>query len=187
MNYLDIFLVGCIGYAAWKGFRKGIIIELFTFLALFFGLYAGIHFSDFSAEFLETKVGLRSKYMPAISFTFMFLLIGAMVYFAGKSIERVIKAVQLSLVNKLGGILFSVAKMVFLLGGLILLIESYDEKSDFIDEEIKANSLFYHPIKSITTFAIPAFEESTIFLKNTLQDDEIIQLHEDKTTDSLVD
>lgn len=184
MNYIDIFLIGCIGYAVWTGFRKGFIIELFTFLALFFGLYAGIHFSDFAAEFLETKVGLTSEYMPVISFTITFLLIGAMVYFAGKAIEKVVKVVQLSLLNKLGGILFSVSKMIFILGGIILLLESYDEKSDFIDEETKSGSLFYNPIKSITLFAIPAFEESTIFLKNTLQNKDLIQLNDSEATDS---
>lgn len=184
MNYLDIFLIGCIGFAVWTGFRKGFIIELFTFLALFFGLYAGIHFSDFAAAFLETNVGLTSKYMPVISFTITFLLIGAMVYFAGKAIEKVVKVVQLSMLNKLGGILFSVAKMTFMLGGLILLLESYDEKSDFIDEETKSGSLLYHPIQSITVFAIPAFEESTIFLKNTLKNKDLIQLNEPEVVDT---
>lgn len=177
MNYLDIFIIGLLAYAAWKGFKRGFIIELFTFLALFIGLYAGIHFSDFAATMLKEN-GVESVYMPAISFTITFLLIGAMVYFAGKAIEKVVKVVQLSLLNKLGGILFSLLRMTFMIGGVILLLQSYDEKSDFIDEETKDGSLLFHPIESITTFGIPAFKESTLFLKNTLENKEIIEVNE---------
>ena len=177
MNYLDIFIIGLLGYAAWKGFKRGFIIELFTFLALFLGLYAGIHFSDYAATAMRNN-GIESEYMPTISFTVTFLLIGAMVYFTGKAIEKVVKVVQLSMLNKLGGILFSVLRMTFMLGGVILLMQSYDEKSDFIDEETKDQSLLFHPVESITTFGIPAFKESTLFLKNTLQQKEAVEDNE---------
>jgi len=52
MNYLDIILVLPLIIGAWRGFKKGFIIELFTLLALLVGLYAGIHFSDFVAGLL---------------------------------------------------------------------------------------------------------------------------------------
>ena len=174
MNYLDIFIIGLLAYAAWKGFKRGFIIELFTFLALFIGLYAGIHFSDYAATALKNN-GVESDYMPTISFTITFLLIGAMVYFDGKAIEKVVKVVQLSLLNKLGGLLFSVLRMTFMIGGVILLLQSYDEKSDFIAEETKENALLFYPVESITTFGIPAFKESTLFLKNTLQQKETVE------------
>lgn len=175
MNYLDIIILLLLGLAAWRGFKKGLIIELFTFLALFFGLYAGIHFSDFASRWLTEDVGLTSKYVPAIAFTITFLAIGAMVYFAGKALEKVVQAVQLSVLNKLGGILFSMIKMTFFIGGGILLLQSYDERSDFIDEETKEGSLLFYPIQKLTTGTIPAFKESTIFLKNTLNDKDLLK------------
>ena len=107
MNFLDILIVCLLGWAAWKGFKKGFIIELFTFLALFIGLYAGVHFSDLISEFLMEKMDLEpSSYLPIVSFAIVFLAIGAMIYFGGKALEKVIKVVQLSLVNKLFGIFF---------------------------------------------------------------------------------
>lgn len=176
MNFIDILIIVLLGYAAWKGFKKGFIIELFTFLALFLGLYAGIHFSDFISNVLRENLGMTSDYVPAISFTIIFLAVGAMVYFGGKAIEKVIKIIQLSLVNKLLGIFFSVLKMIFIMGAVILLIESYNEKSDFISEETKSNSLFFYPVKKTVTLCIPAFEESTLFLKKTLTNGELIEL-----------
>ena len=168
MGFLDLIFGIAILFGAWKGFKKGFIIELFTFLALFLGLYAGIHFSDFMADILTNSVEIESKYVPTVSFTVIFLLVGAIVYFAGIAIEKVVKVVQLSLLNKLLGVILGVLKMVFVLGAITLLIESYDEKGDFISEDSKSQSIFYKPLKSAVSFAIPAFEKSTLFLKNTL-------------------
>lgn len=169
MNFLDILIVCLLAYAAWKGFKKGFIIELFTFLALFIGLYAGIHFSDLISEFLMEKMDLSpSSYLPVISFLIVFLAIGAMIYFGGKALEKVIKVVQLSLVNKLLGIFFSVLKMIFIVGALLIMAESYDEKNDFVSQESKDASLLYYPFQTVVSTCIPAFEESTLFLKNVL-------------------
>ena len=173
MNFLDFIFLALLIYAAWKGFKKGFIIELFTFLALFMGLYAGIHFSDFLSSFFKESLGITSEYLPAISFTVLFLIVGAAVYFGGKAIEKVIKVVQLSLLNKLLGIFFSMVKMLFFIGALLLIIESYNEKNEFISAETKSQSLFFYPIKKVVTFCIPAFEESSLFLKNTLVDPDL--------------
>lgn len=168
MNFIDFIFIGLIAYAAWRGFKKGFIIELFSFLALFIGLYAGIHFSDVAANGLKSSFNISSEYLPTISFTIVFLIVGAMVYFGGKALEKVVSVVQLSLANKFLGVFFSMLKMTFVFGGIILLMESYDEKGDFIDEDTKKASLIYYPVKKIVTVCIPAFERSTLFLKETL-------------------
>ena len=68
------------------------------------GIYAGIHFSDFMATILRENVGIESEYLPAIAFTITFLLVGAMVYFAGKLVEKGLKIVALGMVNKIAGL-----------------------------------------------------------------------------------
>ena len=168
MNFIDIIFFILLIYAAWRGFKKGFIIELFTFLALFIGLYAGIHFSDIAAGGLKNTFNISSDYLPTISFTIVFLIVGAMVYFGGKALEKAVSVVQLSLANKFLGVFFSMLKMTFIFGGIILLAESYDEKGDFVSEETKKASLTYYPAKKIVTVCIPAFEQSTLFLKETL-------------------
>lgn len=170
MNLLDILILIPIGFGIWRGFKKGFIIELFTFLALFIGLYTGIHFSDGTANFLQEQFSITSEYLPTIAFTVTFLLIGAMVYFAGVAIEKAVKAVSLSLPNRLLGSLLGGFKMLLFVGTAIILLESYDEKSDIISEETKENSLLFLPVENTTASLIPALKNSTIFLKNALKD-----------------
>lgn len=172
MNFLDFIFIALLLYAAWKGFKRGFVIELFTFLALFLGLYAGIHFSDFVSNVFREHLSVTTEYLPAISFTVIFLAVGAMIYFGGKAVEKLIKIIQLSLINKILGFFFSSLKMIFLMGAGILIIESYNEKEEFISEETKTKSLLFYPLKKVVTISIPAFEESTLFLKNALTEEE---------------
>lgn len=174
MSLLDVFILIPIGFGVWRGFKKGFIIELFTFLALFIGLYAGIHFSDGVSSFLQNQFSMTSEYLPTISFTITFLLIGAMVYFAGIAIEKVVKAVQLSLPNRLLGALLGGFKMLLFTGTAIILLESYDEKSDIISEDSKEGSLLFLPVENTSAFLMPALKNSTIFLKNALNDKELL-------------
>ena len=78
-----------------------------------------------------------------------------MVYFAGKAIERVVKLTGLTPVNKGFGVFFSVLKMIYFISVFIILIESYDEKSDFFPEKTKEESILYSPIKKVSTATIP--------------------------------
>ena len=168
MNYLDLILLIPVGYAAYKGFKHGLIIELFTFLALFVGLYAGIHFSDFVAIKLKSSLGWSSKYMPVIAFTLIFLALGAMVYFAGKAIEKVIKVVHLNPLNKLAGVLFGSLKMLYIVSVVLVLLEGYDTKGNFIPKELKFKSAMYYPIQKVSTYSVPGMGSSLLVLQQAL-------------------
>lgn len=169
MNFIDILILVPLVYAGYKGFKHGLIIEVFTLLALFVGLYAGIHFSDFMANFLKNSFSWDSEYLPIIAFTLVFLGVGAMVFFAGKAIEQMVRVVNLTPLNKLFGVFFGVLKMIYIVSVILVIAESYDEKGDFFPEEKKDNSLLYHPIKAVSTYTIPGMSESTIFLKNAFK------------------
>jgi membrane protein required for colicin V production len=132
-------------------------------------LYAGINFSDFIAEKLKSTFDWNSPYLPTISFTLIFLAVGAMVYFAGKTIEQMVKVVNLTPINKFFGVFFGVLKMLYILSVIIVLIESYDEKGDFFPEDKKESSLLYEPVKKISTYTIPGMGNSTIFLENAFK------------------
>ena len=169
MNLIDIILIVPLGYAAWRGFKKGLIIEVFTLLALLVGIYAGIHFSDWTAARIAEYFEIEPNYLPVVAFTVTFLAIGAMVFFAGKMLERMVKVVNLSPINKILGVLFGMLKMIYTLSVILILVETYDERGDFLPEDVKNNSLLYRPVKLTASATIPAIEESTIWVKNSMQ------------------
>ena len=110
MNFVDRVIIIPLLYAAWIGFGKGLIVEVFTLLALLVGIYAGIHFSDWTSNLIKDKINIEGRYLPVVAFTLTFLAVGAMVFFARKMLERMLKMVNLSPINKILGLFFSVIK-----------------------------------------------------------------------------
>ena len=115
MNFIDILIVILLLFACWRGLKKGLIIELFTLLAVFAGLYAAIHFSDYLAVKLREDADWEWEYVSIVSFALCFLAVGAMVYFGGKMLEKVIQVVQLGIINRIAGAVFSIITMLFVM------------------------------------------------------------------------
>jgi membrane protein required for colicin V production len=172
VNFLDIILIIPLGYAAWIGFKKGFIIEVFTLLALFVGLYAGIHFSEFVSTALKKSFSWESEYLPIVAFTLTFLGVGAMVYFAGKTLEKVIKFAMLSPLNKIGGLFFALLKGSYLVSVVLLLLSAYDKNNKFIPLETKNSSLLYNKLLKLSKYSIPGFKESSFFENDTIKETE---------------
>jgi len=169
MNFIDIVLLIPLVYAAWKGFKKGFIIEVFTLLAFFVGIYAGVHFSDYTSSKLTESFDIDSTYLPIVAFTITFLVIGALVFFAGKAIEQVVKITALSPMNKMGGLVFGALKMLLILSVLLSVVESYSEKNELLSKEKRDESVLYKPIKAVGLYTVPGLRTSTIFIENTLK------------------
>lgn len=169
MNYLDLALLIPLAYAAWKGFRKGFVIEVFTLLAFFFGIYAGVHFSDYTAEKIAGEITINNTYLPTIAFTITFLVVGAVVFFAGKAVEKIVQITALSPMNKMGGLVFGSLKMLLIISVLFSIIESYSEKNDLISEETREESMLYEPVKAVSLYTVPGLRVSKIFIQNALQ------------------
>lgn len=163
MNWLDIILVVPVAWFAYKGFKKGLIIEIFSLLALLAGIYGGIHLSDFTTEILTEDFKFTSEYMPVISFGLTFILIVVAVYYVGKLLEKVVKMMALGIVNKLFGAVFGMVKALLILSLFLVLVDAIDARAKFLPKEQVDNSLMYRPIKDICAQIFPMIENSEIY------------------------
>lgn len=163
MNFIDILIVLPLIWGGWQGFRKGFIIEIFTLLALLVGVYAGVHLSDGMTILLRDNLNVSWKYLPTASFILVFLLVGAMVYFLGKLVEKVIDFTGLKLINKLAGLFFSVLKYLYIISIILLIEQSFQVKGEVLPGKSKENSLLYKPVRDLSYKTIPAFEGSELF------------------------
>lgn len=166
MNFIDILLLLPLGWGVYKGFKNGFIIEICILLAVLVGIYAGVNFSDGTANFLKNNWNIQSQYMPVIAFTVTFLAVGALIYFGGKMLEKAVSVAHLSPLNKFLGILFGTIKVTYILSVFLIMLDAYNEKTNFLKKETTDASLLYHPIKNLSTTTIPQIKESTIYLNN---------------------
>jgi len=163
MEIIDLIILIPLIYGAWKGFKKGFIMELFTILALLIGLYAAFHFSDKITEMIVGKTHEKPGYLPAISFLLLFLAVGAMVYFGGKALEQVLKIAQLSFLNKGIGALIGILKWGYLIGCVFVFIQSIDTNERFITKNNKENAILYPAVTGLVSITIPGVTKTRIF------------------------
>ena len=166
MTLLDVFLLAPLAYGAWRGFKKGLIIEVFTLLAIIVGIYMAVRFSDMLSHKISDNIGEEYSATPAIAFTLIFLVVGAMIYFGGIALEKVVKAVNLSPANRLLGLVFGAIKGLYLLSIFLVTYESYDPEGKLITHEVRQSSLLYTPIKSTSIKTIPFLEQSRLYLES---------------------
>jgi membrane protein required for colicin V production len=160
MGFLDIVLVIPILFGAYMGFRKGLIIEVCSLIALGAGVYLGLKFSDLVAGWINSLMSEPSRYVNLIAFSIVFIAVVVLVFFLGKILERGINLAMLKPINKIFGAVFGLAKMVLFTGVILVIVDAYMKEADPFTKEEKKNSLLYEPLSSIATEAIPAFYSS---------------------------
>lgn len=145
MNYLDILLLLPLLYGAYKGFSRGFVIEVATLLGLILGVYIAIKFSNYTENILRDFLDISSKYLSYIALSVTFLLVVVAIYLLGKMLTKLVDIVSLGLVNKLLGTVLGVAKSFVILCIILLIVDALDDKFQFMNKEVKENSLFYNP------------------------------------------
>lgn len=163
MEIIDLIILIPLIFGAWKGFKKGFVMELFTILALLVGLYAAFHFSDKITEIIVGRTHEKPGYLPAISFLLLFLAVGAMVYFGGKALEQVLKIAQLSFLNKGTGALIGILKWGYLIGCIFVFLQSLDTDERFITQKNKENAILYPAVTGLVSVTIPGVTKTRLF------------------------
>lgn len=175
VSYLDLFLLLPIGFAIWRGWKNGFVMEVFSMLSLFVGIYAGVHLSDAMASFLKNKMEVQSEYLPIISFVVVFLLVLIGLFFLGKLITKSVSAGGAEKWNQMGGAFFSLTKALLFLSITFVLFNAVDRRYSWLPKEQKDKSYFYEPIYNFSLFLLPAIENSDFY--KTLEEKNLAPIH----------
>lgn len=147
LNGLDYILLVPLLWAVFKGFKNGLIKEVFSLLALILGIFITYKFSYFVEEKLD---GMFAAHYIAFVITFFAVLIG--VHFVGVLVEKVIKLAVPNFLNRLLGICFGIAKWLFICSILLIMLKTIDTKQKILTPKLTENSLFYPYVEKSTHF-----------------------------------
>jgi membrane protein required for colicin V production len=136
---IDIIYFILIIFAVIKGLQKGLVVALFSFIAFIVGLAAALKLSAIVAAYLQNSTTVSSKWLPALSFILVFLLVTVLVHLGGKLIEKTFEMVMLGWLNRLGGVLLYLV-LYTLIYSIILF---YCDKMKFFDQStIEASAMY---------------------------------------------
>lgn len=137
---IDVFFYFILIIAVFKGFSKGLIVGVFSFLAFIIGLAAALKLSVVVAVYLESSTGASGKWLPFLSFIIVFTFVVLLVSIGARILKRTISFAMLGWADKIGGIILYV--LIYTLIFSILLF--FGEKTSLINAASIENSNVYN-------------------------------------------
>jgi membrane protein required for colicin V production len=157
MNILDIILGALILFGLVRGLSKGLFVEVASLVALIAGIYGAIYFSDFAAEFLESRVDWNEKTISITAFAITFVIIVLTISLAGKALTKLADFAALGILNKLLGGVFGALKIGLILSVVLMIFNTMNKTLPFIEDEELQDSILYKPVKSLVPLIFPYF------------------------------
>ena len=131
MSIIDIIVLVLVIVGIYKGWRKGLVLGIFSVLAFIIGLAAAIKLSALVAERLGEATNISQKWLPVLAF--------AIVCLGAKALEGVLQLAMLGWLNKLGGVLLYVLLYLFVFSILLF----YAQQLQIIKPETAEISITY--------------------------------------------
>lgn len=151
MNYLDIIIGIILIIFAIGGLKNGIIKEAFSLVAFIGGIYGAIRLSDLVGKWLGNVINLDPEWMSVISFIIVFIALALLISWLGNLLAGLIENLNLGFIDKIGGLVFGIAKGFLLVGVMILLLDFFGIK-DVLNEKTCEKSKLYKSSEKVATW-----------------------------------
>lgn len=159
---LDIIFAALIVFAVLKGYQRGLIIGLFSLVAVIIGLAAAMKLSVVMADYLGKAVNISNQWMPVISFAVVFLLVILLIRLGAKAIEKTVEMAMMGWLNKIGGIILFAAIYITVFSVLVFYAEQLKLlQPDTIDKSVTYSFIQPWGPKAINGFGsvVPLFKD----------------------------
>ncbi len=163
---MDFIIIIVLALAAYKGFQKGLIVAVFSFLATIIGLAAAVKLSAIVADWLGTQITMAKQWYPIISFALVFIAVVFLVRLLANFIEKTVKFAMLGWVNKLGGMVF----FILLYATILSVVLFYGFKSGLIGAKNESSLQLYPYIKPLGPWFIQSIGVILPFFKDVFSD-----------------
>ena len=128
MYWLDVVILGILGISVIYSFVRGVIREVFSFLAIIMGYMVATRVYGYGAPYLKWATS-DSRITSIISFIAVFIVISFLVGALGRMVHTVTKKAKLSFVNRILGALFGFCKGVIFVSILLLLVPVFSQSA----------------------------------------------------------
>lgn len=150
---LDILFAIVLILAVFNGYRRGLIVGVFSFIAIIVGLAAAIKLSVVVAGYIGKSVKVSDEWLPFISFIVVFIVVVLLVRWGANLIHRSFQVAMLGWLNRLGGIILYLAIYIAVFSVLLF----YAGQLQLIKQETIDKSATYSFIRPLGPKAINAF------------------------------
>lgn len=140
MSFVDIIVLIPILFGAYKGFKKGLLMEFVSLIAFFLATVLSFKLLEQGIQLLEPYIGKNQNMLPLLSFILIFVLVMFLVTFIGKALKKFLDITLIGKLDDLAGGLLGAMKWAFAFSVLLWLMES---AGVMLPEEHTADSVIY--------------------------------------------
>lgn len=142
---IDILFLGMMMMAVFNGFRKGLIVALFSTIGWILGLYAAFKFSDVASEYLKDVVDVSPRTLTILSFIVVFAVVVLVINLGARIVEKAVELTLMGWLNRIGGIFFYVLLYTLIFSVLIF----FAEKTKLLNQDTISSSKVYEWVKPL--------------------------------------
>ena len=165
MKAFDIILLIILTLGAFKGFKRGFLMEIVSVVALILGIVGGLKLLQWGIELLSANTNIDSRVLPYISFMLIFVLIIVLVNLLGIAVKKAVHLTPLGNLDSIGGAITGILKWAFMLSVFLWITESF--QINFI-ERFADNSVIYPWIAGLAPSIIKFISGAFPFVDNLL-------------------
>ena len=136
---IDLVFFLLLALAVYKGYRKGLVLSLFSVIALVAGLAAAFKLSALTGRYISDRVSVPGPFLPSLSFLVTFLIVALLVRLAARIIEKSVQLAMLGWINRLAGALLHIVLYTTLLSFALF----FGEKTQWLSAGAVSQSKVY--------------------------------------------
>ena len=110
MKALDIILIIILLFGAYRGFQKGLVVELFGLLAFILAIFVGVIMMEVGTEFLQKFINGYEKLLPYLAFLLIFILVVLTMKLLAWLLKKGLNLTPLGAVDNLAGAILGILK-----------------------------------------------------------------------------
>jgi membrane protein required for colicin V production len=155
MTFIDILFLFLLIYFVFQGFKKGVIMELTTMVAIIIAMIASLKLTYVTLEWFGLKG--KSAWIPYFTYIIVFVCFYILIYVVGKQLHNLINTLNLNIFNRIAGAALGACKIILIFSFLIWLTQQID----VIPANLKGKSITYRYMKDVAP-AVISFVSSWI-------------------------
>lgn len=126
MKLVDIILIVLLLFGAFRGYQKGLLLELINFISFFLALILAFNFKDWGMDILRSFLDQPEGLLSIISFVAIFIVVILGLELIGKGIKSLLDLTLLGSLDDLAGGLVGALKWALMISIFLWIGEFFD-------------------------------------------------------------
>ena len=160
---IDVICILCWVFAVWKGWSKGFLVSLVSFVGLIIGFILAMKFSAQVADHLRTQHAISSAWLPFLAFILVMAATWLLLHLSAKLLTKLAEIAMMGWLNKTGGVIIYVLLFTIWISGFLF----FTEQLSVFTPKTKDSSVLYRWVQPVAPAIMNRMGKWIPWLKET--------------------